>query len=95
MITRSTNFLNGLSQSMSQWTQCRFLDAIHESAVRPTEPSEVLELVKCSLLTPNDKVKALALGARLDEFREDALALAAHNLQRQAKSLEQRRKEKK
>jgi hypothetical protein len=90
----NTSFLKDLDQSMNAWTQHRFLDAIQKSEPRPTAPAEVVERVKHNLLTPSDEAKAQQLRARLDQFPDDALALAAHILRQQAKTPEQRKAEK-
>jgi hypothetical protein len=92
-ILPSKKFLEGLDDSMTQWTQHRFLEVIRHEP-RPTEPTEVVEGVKLNLLTPNDKAKAQELGTRLEQSPEDALALAAYNLQQQAKTAEQKKEEK-
>ena len=87
LIQSSTQFLARLSPSQNSWIQHRFSESRTSG---PDDPSIVLDAVKRKLHNDPDQARALEMLKAFEDFPEEALALAAHNIGLRARTPEQK-----
>lgn len=88
----STRFLCGLSPSQSAWAQHQLLEVSRSGQSGSDDPETVLARVNQNLESRVNDDTAERLLKRLVEYREEALALALHNIEREKLSPEERRR---
>jgi hypothetical protein len=77
MVQSSTQFLTRLNQSQNSWIQHRFKEPVGSGL---DDPSAVLHAVKQKLQAERDQERAREILKMFEQFPDEALALAAHNI---------------
>ena len=87
MLQSSTQYLARLNQSQNSWIQHRFKKAVELGL---DDPSAVLEAVKQMLYTDPQQDRSREILKGFEQFPEEALALAAHNIKLPDRSPEEK-----
>jgi hypothetical protein len=93
VVNPSTAFLSSLGKSEISLIQNVILAEIRPPKALSTEPNAVMERVKASLHSRESETWTVPMLLRLDQYPEDALALIAHNVARQALPPEERKRQ--
>jgi hypothetical protein len=86
MVQSSTQFLARLTQSQNSWIQHRFFHIVRSGVPGPNGPETLLEAVKQKLHSDPDQARSREMLRAFDQFPEEALALAAHDIKLQDRS---------